>query len=71
MGEASREIMRQARRQVPEWTPTQVREALAEQHEAGRDQQDIVLVDVREKNEWNEGYIPDDIALLKGSTLLG
>jgi len=66
MGEASRQIMRQARRQVPEWTPTQVREALAEQHEAGRDQQDIVLVDVREKNEWNEGYIPGAIHVPRG-----
>src|SRR6266487_3951093 len=66
MGEASREIMRQARRQVPEWTPTQVQETLAEQHEAGRDQQDIVLVDVREKNEWNEGYIPGAIHVPRG-----
>jgi sulfur-carrier protein adenylyltransferase/sulfurtransferase len=66
MGEASREIMRQARRQVPEWTPTQVQEALAEQHETKRDQQDIVLVDVREKNEWNEGYIPGAIHVPRG-----
>src|SRR6266700_3242406 len=66
MGEASRQIMRQARRQVPEWTPTQVREALAEQHEAERDQQDIVLVDVREKNEWNEGYIPGAVHVPRG-----
>ena len=66
MGEASREIMRRARRQVPEWTPTQVQEALAEQHEAKRDQQDIVLVDVREKNEWNEGYIPGAIHVPRG-----
>lgn len=35
MGDASREIMRQARRQVLEWTPSQVHEALANQHEAG------------------------------------
>ncbi len=34
MGDASREIMRQARQQVPEWTPAQVHEALAHQHEA-------------------------------------
>src|SRR5438552_10736774 len=66
MGEASREIMRQARRQVPEWTPTQVQETLAEQHEAGWDKQDIVLVDVREKHEWNEGHIPGAIHVPRG-----
>jgi len=66
MGEASREIMRQARRQVPEWTPAQVQEALAEQHEVSYDQQDIVLVDVREKHEWNEGYIPGAIHVPRG-----
>ena len=66
MGEASREIMRQARKQVEEWTPKRVHEALAEQHEAGSDQQDIVLVDVREKNEWNEGYIPGALHLPLG-----
>jgi len=53
MGDASREIMRQARRQVAEWTPSQVNEALAGQHEAGPEHQEIVLVDVREKIEWN------------------
>src|SRR6266566_1125118 len=57
MGEASREIMRQARRQVPEWSSPKVHEALAHQHEAGRERQDIVLVDVREKLEWNDGHI--------------
>jgi molybdopterin/thiamine biosynthesis adenylyltransferase/rhodanese-related sulfurtransferase len=63
MGEASREIMRQARRQVPEWTPTQVHDALAGQHGAD---QEIVLVDVREKVEWNDGYIPDAIHVPRG-----
>ncbi|HEU0002334.1 MAG TPA: molybdopterin-synthase adenylyltransferase MoeB [Ktedonobacteraceae bacterium] len=66
MGEASREIMRQARKQVEEWTPNRVHEALAEQHEAGSDQQDIVLVDVREKNEWNEGHIPGAVHVPRG-----
>ena len=31
MGDASREIMRRARQQVPEWTPAQVREAMIAQ----------------------------------------
>src|SRR6266849_8191368 len=66
MGEASREIMRQARKQVEEWTPARVNEALAEQHEAGSDGQDIVLVDVREKIEWNEGHIPGAIHVPRG-----
>ncbi|HLQ30130.1 MAG TPA: molybdopterin-synthase adenylyltransferase MoeB [Ktedonobacteraceae bacterium] len=58
--------MRQARQQVPEWTPPQVREALADQHEADRTHQDIVLVDVREKHEWNEGHIPGAIHVPRG-----
>lgn len=66
MGDASREIMRQARREVPEWSPAQVHEALANQHEAGPDQQDIVLVDVREKHEWNEGHLPGAIHVPRG-----
>src|SRR5437588_10899501 len=66
MGEASRQIMRQARQQVPEWSPSQVQDALAQQHEAGRDHQDIVLVDVREKHEWNEGYIPGAVHVPRG-----
>lgn len=66
MGDASREIMRQARRQVAEWTPSQVNEALAGQHEAGPEHQEIVLVDVREKIEWNEGHIPGAIHVPRG-----
>ncbi len=66
MGDASREIMRRARRQVPEWTPAQVREALAHQKGSGSDAQDIVLVDVREKHEWNDGYIPGAIHVPRG-----
>ena len=66
MGEASREIMRQARRQVPEWSTPQVNEAMAHQHEAGRENQEIVLVDVSEKHEWNEGHIPGAIHVPRG-----
>src|SRR3989442_10814044 len=58
MGDASRELMRLARKQISEWTPSQVQDAMAHQHEARRDYQDIVLVDMRKKKEWNEGYIP-------------
>src|SRR5437588_1619110 len=66
MGDASREIMRQARKQIPEWTPSQVHEAFAHQHEARQDEQEIVLVDVREKYEWNEGHIPGAIHVPRG-----
>src|SRR5215471_6987713 len=66
MGEASREIMRQARKQVEEWTPARVNEALAEQHEAGSNGQELVLVDVREKHEWNEGHIPGALHVPRG-----
>jgi molybdopterin/thiamine biosynthesis adenylyltransferase/rhodanese-related sulfurtransferase len=66
MGDASREIMRRARQQVPEWTPAQVNDALAQQHEANPDNQEVVLVDVREKHEWNEGSIPGAIHVPRG-----
>jgi molybdopterin/thiamine biosynthesis adenylyltransferase/rhodanese-related sulfurtransferase len=66
MGDASREIMRRARQQVPEWSPSQVHENLAEQKEAGPGDQDVVLVDVREKLEWNEGHIPGAIHVPRG-----
>lgn len=64
MGEASRELMRQARRQVAEWTPAQANEVLTRQHKEG--QNEVVLVDVREKNEWDEGYIPGATHVAKG-----
>ena len=66
MGEASREIMRKARRQVSEWSSQQVHESLAHQHEAGPEHQDIVLVDVREKHEWSEGHIPGALHVPRG-----
>ena len=66
MGDASREILRHARQQVPEWTPTQVQAQLARQKETESSQQDIVLVDVREKHEWNEGHIPGALHVPKG-----
>lgn len=66
MGDASREIMRRARRQVPEWTPAQVNDVLAHQHEIGPGDQEIVVVDVREKHEWNEGHIPGALHVPRG-----
>jgi molybdopterin/thiamine biosynthesis adenylyltransferase/rhodanese-related sulfurtransferase len=37
---------------VPEWTPAQVQDALSQKKD------DFVLIDVREKYEWDEGHIP-------------
>jgi molybdopterin/thiamine biosynthesis adenylyltransferase/rhodanese-related sulfurtransferase len=64
MGEASREILRKARKQVPEWAANRVHNEL-EQKDSTQDQ-DFVLVDVREKNEWNEGHIPGAIHVPRG-----
>jgi molybdopterin/thiamine biosynthesis adenylyltransferase/rhodanese-related sulfurtransferase len=66
MGDAFRAIMRQAKKQVTEWTPVQVNSVLAHRHGMGPDDQDFVLVDVREKHEWNEGYIPGAIHVPRG-----
>jgi molybdopterin/thiamine biosynthesis adenylyltransferase/rhodanese-related sulfurtransferase len=66
MGEASREIMRQARKQVPEWSPSQVHEAFDQQQVGAQSDQEMVLVDVREKIEWNEGHIPGAIHVPRG-----
>ncbi len=62
MGDASREIMRKARQQVPEWTPAQVHDQLNGSPGA----RDIVLVDVREKHEWDDGHIPGAIHVPRG-----
>lgn len=60
MGDASREILRRARQQVPEWTPSQVQDALSQKKD------DLVLIDVREKHEWNEGHIPGALHVPRG-----
>lgn len=65
MGEASREILRRARKQVPEWSARQVHGGL-EQQQGHTAEQDFVLVDVREKNEWDEGHIPGAIHVPRG-----
>src|SRR6266516_3122217 len=63
MGDASREILRQARKRVPEWSVDQVHDAL-EQKKDGN--QNIALIDVREKNEWNEGHLPGAVHVPRG-----
>jgi len=58
MGDASRELMRRARSEIKEWNPNEVNRRLSE---GG-----YTLVDVREKHEWNEGYIPGAIHVPRG-----
>jgi molybdopterin/thiamine biosynthesis adenylyltransferase/rhodanese-related sulfurtransferase len=49
---------RRARSEVQEWNPTEVKQRLPDR--------DYTLVDVREKHEWNEGYIPGAIHVPRG-----
>src|SRR6266849_653289 len=63
MGEAFREIIKRARQQVSEWSPAQVNEALVHRQKYDGD---FVLVDVREKVEWNEGYISGAVHVPRG-----
>jgi len=51
---------------VPEWTPAQVNDVLAHQHETSSGEQEIVVVDVREKHEWNEGHIAAALHVPRG-----
>src|SRR5579859_4019835 len=66
MGDASRDILRRARQQVPEWTSAQVHDQLDQQSAPGSADDDIVLVDVREKYEWNDGHIPGALHVPRG-----
>ena len=66
MGDAYREIIRRARQQVTEWLPAQVNDVLEHQRGTGQGDQEVVLVDVREKHEWNEGYIPGAMHVPRG-----
>ncbi|GLV56595.1 molybdopterin biosynthesis protein MoeB [Dictyobacter sp. S3.2.2.5] len=63
MGDAFREILRQARQHVPEWSASQVNDVLNQRKQGNAD---FTLVDVREKTEWNEGYIPGAIHVPRG-----
>jgi adenylyltransferase/sulfurtransferase len=55
MSQTSRDLLAAARRTVREFTPQQVREM------RGR-----VLIDVREQDEWDQGYIPGALHVSKG-----
>ncbi len=51
MGDASRSLLEQARREVPEVRPGEARRRMTSEPE-------VHVVDVREQTEWNDGYIP-------------
>ncbi|MGD0832837.1 MAG: molybdopterin-synthase adenylyltransferase MoeB [Candidatus Dormibacteria bacterium] len=55
MAQTRRDLLAAARRVVPEVTPLEARDAI------GR-----TMIDVRERDEWDEGYIPGAIHLSKG-----
>lgn len=59
MAKTFRELMEEAKRVVPEWDVDRVRQEL----ERNRD---WVLLDVREKEEYREGYLPGAISLPRG-----
>ncbi|HYL71536.1 MAG TPA: rhodanese-like domain-containing protein, partial [Candidatus Dormibacteraeota bacterium] len=55
MAKSSRDLLDEARRLVPEVTPQQLRDAGAR-----------TVIDVRERNEFEEGHIPGALHLSKG-----
>ncbi len=59
MGKTFKQLMDDARREVPEWSIDQVREHLSNGN-------DYVLLDVREKDEYREGHLADAVSLPRG-----
>lgn len=60
MGEVARTMLRRARTEVAEQSAAEVAARLR----AGDD--DVVLVDVREQHEWNEGHLPGALHVPRG-----
>ncbi len=59
MSDSSRDMMRQARQDVIEWSAVDVGGRLARG-------EPLTLVDVRETVEWNDGHIPDAVHVPRG-----
>lgn len=59
MAKSFKDLMNEARREVPEWSIDQVKEHLGNGH-------DYVLLDVREKEEYREGHLDGAISLPRG-----
>ena len=59
MAKTFKDLMTEARREVPEWSIDQVKEHLGNGH-------DYALLDVREKEEYREGHLDGEISLPRG-----
>ncbi|HEU5437731.1 MAG TPA: rhodanese-like domain-containing protein, partial [Ktedonobacterales bacterium] len=59
MGEVARTMLRRARTEVAEQSAAEVAARL-------QDGADVVLVDVREQHEWNEGHLPGALHVPRG-----
>jgi rhodanese-related sulfurtransferase len=60
MPKTGQDLIDEAKRQIEEVTPEQVREM-----QASNDR--VVYLDVREPNEWNLGHLPQAIHLVRGN----
>lgn len=59
MAKTGRDLVEEARRAVPKMATDQLQECLA----SGKS---VVILDVREKDEWDEGHIPQATLLPRG-----
>lgn len=59
MSKTFREVMAEARQQIPEWTPDEVRQRMS--NGGG-----YRLIDVREKEEYREGHLPGSVSVPRG-----
>ena len=59
MSERYQKLVTDAKRNVTEIRPTDAAEKMKSS--------DVVVIDVREKDEWDEGHIPDAIHLSRGT----
>ena len=59
MGEMGQQLLRRARREVTEWSASEVERRV-------RAGEAFPVVDVREKIEWNEGHLPGAIHVPRG-----
>src|ERR1035437_478512 len=59
MAKTFKDLMEEARREVPEWTIDQVREHLGNGN-------DYLLLDVREKDEFREGHLVNAVSIPRG-----
>ena len=58
MAKSKSDLLSEARANVPEKTPQEIRTALAKDHP--------LVIDVREQSEWDEGYLPGAVHIPRG-----